>query len=231
MIKGKKISPVSDRHIQIPWTGSSIRPQVELFWKENSIINKEEECFRKIEEMVEQCYDNIFKNMLGDQLGIEQENREMPVFDKVSQNVTNFSNSQSLKKSLEEKKQEKAKIFGYIGMEIYDLYKAQKLSAPELDIYFEKLAILEKEAAEIEEKMAQIAGTGKNVCSCGKQVRGDMSFCPYCGNKLKGISGEPVQMVEKKTAQKEEKFLECVCGAKVPVGQFMCMECGRKVGN
>lgn len=22
---------------------------------------------------------------------------------------------------------------------------------------------------------------------------------------------------------------ECICGAKVPVGQFMCLECGRKV--
>lgn len=175
----------------------------------------------------------------------------MPVFDKVSQNFANFSNNQSLKKSLEEKNREKSKIYGYLGMEAYDLYKAQKLSIPELDVYFEKLTALEKELAEIEEKMAQAANSGKSVCSCGyvmssqmefcpkcgkpaesgmitckcgKQVKRDMSFCPHCGNKLKGETAQ-----KEETVQNEGKMRECICGAKIPEGQFMCMECGRKV--
>lgn len=179
----------------------------------------------------------------------------MPVFDKVSQSIANFSNSQSLKKSLEEKNKEKSKIYGYLGMETYDLYKGQKLSAPELEIHFEKLGALEKEIAEIEEKLAQAANAGKPVCSCGcvlndqmkfcpkcgkpveldfvicacgQRIKSDMSFCPYCGNK-RNVALEPPEQKEAEAVRKEEVFRECVCGAKIPEGQYMCMECGRKV--
>ena len=179
----------------------------------------------------------------------------MPVFDKVSQNFANFSNNQNLKKSLEEKNREKSRIYGYVGMEAYDLYKEQKLSAPELEIHFEKLGALEKEILEIEEKLTQLVSSDKIVCSCGyalngqmkfcpkcgrpvesdmitctcgKKIKGDMSFCPYCGNKLKGNSGKPAAK-EPEAVQKEETFRECICGAKIPEGQFMCMECGRKI--
>lgn len=171
----------------------------------------------------------------------------MPVFDKVSQNIANFSTNQSLKKSLEEKNREKTKIYGYIGMEVYDLYKTRKLSIPELEVHFAKMETLEKETAEIEEKLGQTAGSGKTACgscgyvligqmkfcpncgkstdpemvtcACGKQIKNDMSFCPYCGNRLK----------EDPAGAARDKFRECICGARVPEGQFLCMECGRKV--
>lgn len=43
-------------------------------------------------------------------------------------------------------------------------------------------------------------------------------FCPNCG-----------EAVPRDTFLCGEEIKECICGAKVPEGQFMCMECGRKI--
>lgn len=176
------------------------------------------------------------------------------MFEKMGQSFMSFSGTGSLKKSLEEKNREKSKIYGYIGMEAYDLYKAGKLRSEELVMHFRELEILEKEITELEEQIAKAANAGKIVCSCGKvlnsqmkfcpscgkpvepdvvtcvcgrQVKSNMSFCPYCGNNMKENTADTG--AEKNAGQAEEKVRECICGAKIQEGQFMCMECGRKV--
>lgn len=165
-------------------------------------------------------------------------------------NIGNFSNIQNIKKSLEEKNQDRAKMFGYIGMETYDLYKQGKVSVPELESYFENMEALEKQIEELENQKAELEEQSKrtptcscgatlspkdkfcgkcgkpvesknNICECGRKIEEGMAFCSNCGKSLDGAQREIPQEVI--------NFQECICGAKVPEGQFMCMECGRKI--
>lgn len=191
------------------------------------------------------------------------------MLDTISQNFSSFSANQGLKKNLDEKLNEKTKIYNYIGMETYDLYKAGKLTHPELDIYFEKMNALEQEIAniqmEIDKAKMSVNGSlkctcgnmlspgaqfcskcGKAVetnlitCSCGRQAKRDAVFCSYCGQKISElpaatnnreypeISGGAVP-VKMQAGQIRGK--ECICGAIIPVGQSMCMECGRRISE
>lgn len=191
------------------------------------------------------------------------------VFDTIGQNFTNFSANQGLKKSLDEKLSEKAKMYNYIGMETYDLYKNGKIVQPELDVYFEKMKALEQEIAEIQAEMdkAKTAGNGsfkcscgavlpqeskfcpncgkavKNdwiICSCGRQIKRDMAFCSYCGRKISELS-VPAGNQEAAaianggnlpgTGNGQVQGKECICGAIIPAGQSMCMECGRRIAD
>lgn len=175
----------------------------------------------------------------------------VPILNKI--NVQNFYPSKNAKKPIEEK----SKVFGYIGMEIWDMKKQGKIHMPELDVYFEKLEVLEKEINEIESEKQRLgmqkkggnicacgfhltaadrfcpqcgkaAATGFVVCSCGNQVQSGMQFCPYCGKTMqKGDENSGAGKIEAASAM---QYKECICGAKVPEGQFMCMECGRKIG-
>lgn len=191
------------------------------------------------------------------------------MFDTISQNFSSFSANQGHKKNLDEKLNEKAKLYNYIGMETYDLYKEGKLAYPELDVYFEKMTALEQEIEKIQMEInkAKTSGNGSfkctcgNIlspdskfcpkcgkavetdlitCSCGRQVKRDMAFCSYCGQKISELSAamenlaypeisggaENVKMQTRQVLGKE-----CICGAIVPAGQFMCMECGRRIAE
>lgn len=168
----------------------------------------------------------------------------------ISNNLENFSNIQNFKKSLEDKNQERAKIFGYIGMEAYDLFKQNKISVPELESYFETMENLENEIEALENEKQKLEEINKknptcscgapisvrdkfcskcgkqvkkngNICTCGKKIEEGMTFCPNCGKSL--LKDKEIEI------QQVEKYKECICGAKVPEGQFMCMECGRKI--
>lgn len=160
----------------------------------------------------------------------------------------------NMRKLLEEKKKERSKIYGFIGMDVYDLHKQGKADFPELAVYFEKIEALEQELAELEAekqsrelrgKKARICSCGQPLsegsafcsncgkpvdngiitCSCGNLIKSDLKFCPNCGKNLK----ENMENGGQQSMHEEQVYLECICGAKVPKGQFMCMECGRKV--
>lgn len=170
----------------------------------------------------------------------------MPKFSNPFSGAVTGNNTRKL---LEEKKKERAKIYGFIGMDVYDLYKQGKVDIQELEVHFEKMQALEQEIADLEaEKQKQEAknkgvsicscgqklssenrfcpGCGKPVdngmitCTCGNMVRKDLKFCSYCGRNLQGVAEQE---------EEPDKYRECICGAKVPEGQFMCMECGRKI--
>lgn len=168
----------------------------------------------------------------------------VPILDKI--NVAGFSSSKNTKKALEEK----SKLFGYIGMDIWDMKKEGKIDMPELDPYFEKLDLLEREVRELEEEKQKKGGA---ICACGRKVEKDMQFCPYCGTPVRHAPEQGMQKLdaqeragEDQNAQAnnfwqgtssfgttdtalKENARECICGAKIPEGQFMCMECGRKI--
>lgn len=162
----------------------------------------------------------------------------------------------NIKKLLEEKRKECSKIYGFIGMDVYDLHKQGRLVIPELAAHFEKIQALEQEIADLEAekqrrqfqhkgvvvcscgqklsvKNAFCPNCGKPVdngmitCTCGQTISSDLKFCTYCGRNIK-------EMLESGTKQPGSsnvplRYRECICGARVPEGQFMCMECGRKL--
>lgn len=154
--------------------------------------------------------------------------------------------------------QEKQKYFGYLGMAVYDLHREQGVEFKEFSMDLEKLEEFDKEIRElnqmIEEKELERTRLGKNVCvNCGAKLDGKARFCGKCGTAVKGDSlvcrcGETVLRTDKfcpgcgtsvgelleeeKKASlpaKETEFRSCICGARVEPGQFMCMECGRKL--
>ena len=65
------------------------------------------------------------------------------------------------------------------------------------------------------------------TCVCGNQIKKELKFCPNCGKSVSGLLETGGQQPE--NAGMQARYKECICGAKVPEGQFMCMECGRKV--
>ncbi len=160
-------------------------------------------------------------------------------------NIGNFSAVKNKKKLMEKKRQEQEKVFGYTGMEAYELHKQGKLDCPELGVYFEKLEGLEKDIKELEAEKESL-GTGNYVCSCGCTLTPQQRFCPNCGKQAVregilcscgNVVGKDMQFCPncgksvKDLGQEGQKqnYKECICGAKVEEGQFMCMECGRKV--
>lgn len=133
----------------------------------------------------------------------------------IGQNINSFSANQGLKKKLDEKLEEKKKIYNYIGMEVYDLYKAGKIVQPELDVYFEKMNILEQEIAAVKAEMdkAKTPLQENHKCSCGNILSPGSKFCPKCG--------KPV----------ESEFIICSCGGKVKRGMIFCPQCGQKMSE
>ena len=175
---------------------------------------------------------------------------------KLASPFSGISGGNNIKKLLEEKQKERSKVYGFIGMDVYDLYKQGKAEFPELQVHFEKMQELEQEIAELEaEKQRwELQSRGASTCSCGQplsakerfcpncgkpvdnrmitcvcgnQIKKELKFCPNCGKSVSGLLETGGQQPE--NAGMQARYKECICGAKVPEGQFMCMECGRKV--
>lgn len=159
-------------------------------------------------------------------------------------------NLKTMKKEIDEKRGEQAKIYGFIGMEVYDLAKDNKIDIPQIKSYLEKMDELNNEIHNLEAKIKEQErrNTGKNICSCGYKLKPNNKFCPNCGEPVPGIiicsCGALLDRNTKfcsSCGKKVEDILKeqdtsglipmrvCICGAKVPAGQFMCMECGRKL--
>lgn len=166
-------------------------------------------------------------------------------------NAESGVNIKSLKKELEESMNEKAKIYGFLGMEVYDLVTEEKIELPQIKNYIEKMDELNRNISELEKKIKEqeSKNVGKNVCSCGYKLKPQDRFCPNCGEvvprstvlctcgtelekdaKFCRTCGKRMEDILKSLEKEPEPAMkECICGAKVPVGQFMCLECGRKL--
>lgn len=181
----------------------------------------------------------------------------MTVFNTIGQNFSNFSTGQGLKKNLEDKQNEKNKIYNYIGMEVYDLYRNNGFRQDELNVYLDKLVDLDKEIREIESEMEQLNSASKSMrcscgntildgmkfcskcgkpiekdeipCKCGRMLKRDMKFCPECGQSVADLMDEQEKPAEKTSEEKAIEIKKCICGAQITEGQSVCMECGRKV--
>lgn len=163
----------------------------------------------------------------------------------------NGMNLKTMKKKLEEKMNEKAKIYGFIGMEIYDLSKENKVEIPQIKSYLDKMDEINHTIEDLEKhiKERETQNVGKNICACGYKLKPQDRFCPNCGEivprdtvicscgselnknaKFCHSCGKSMENILKEQAKTEQQPVkECICGAKVPAGQFMCLECGRKI--
>lgn len=173
--------------------------------------------------------------------------------------IVQNNQGKSIEKAIEEKLNSKSKLYGYIGMEVYDLHEAGKLDREELQGYFDKLKVIDDEVRELQsQKQAMDLQAGKAsvcicgakvtasdkfcrncgepvnngmvTCACGNQVAKGVRFCNVCGRNMQQESQQgPVMMQPNVPPTAAVHMKQCICGAQVPEGQFMCMECGRKV--
>ena len=138
----------------------------------------------------------------------------------------------------------KVKMFEFIGMEVYDLYLAGKVSIHEIEPFCQQIDLLNAELAKLEKQEAK--APGGIICGCGTSLSADAKFCHSCGTKVEELSsricvcGSSLSEESKfcqscgrsvadiGTPQEAEK-VECVCGAVVDADSAMCMECGRRV--
>ena len=157
----------------------------------------------------------------------------------------------SLKSELDEKRNEKIKTFGFIGMEVYDLAMAGRVDIPQIKGYIDKMVEIDTAIKELEAKIIsaeQSIGNG-NICSCGYRLRAEDKFCQNCGaivvsNNILCNCGALLRSDAKfcqscgarveDLSVNNEPFAtvimkECLCGATVSADQFMCMECGRRL--
>ncbi len=176
---------------------------------------------------------------------------------KISNPFSNMTGSNNIKKVLEEKNRERSKVYGFIGMDVYELYKQKKIEITELNVHFERMRELENEIAELEaeKQRLELQSKGSSICSCGQQLTSELRFCPRCGKPVDNgmLTCTCGKMIKKDTQfcpycgrsvgtligneqepnaagqQPPVEYRTCICGAKVPEGQFMCMECGRKM--
>lgn len=191
---------------------------------------------------------------------------------KIPNVVTINTSLNSIKKEIGEKVKEKNNLYSFIGMEVYDQSKEKKLEIAGIEVYLEKMQVLDDEIKELELKKQsmELQQKGSTVCQCGCVLKANQSFCPNCGRvvdngKLICICGNEVNKTEKfcsKCGVSVQQLLQqaeaapqqpagtliqrtqtatsgfagtpviyktCICGAKVPEGQFMCLECGRKM--
>lgn len=157
----------------------------------------------------------------------------------------------TVKKTLEEKMNEKVKIYGFIGMEVYDLSKENRIEIAEIKSYLDKMDELNGEIEELEKKKEELERKGgkKNVCICGYKLKPQDRFCPNCGEvverdtvicicgaelektaKFCNVCGKSMEdIMNNQQNVRLPALKECICGAKVPAGQFMCLQCGRKI--
>ena len=136
---------------------------------------------------------------------------------------------------------ERAKMYEFIGMEVYDLHKAGKINLSEIEPFCRKIDELNVELSKLEPAPAQVSGI---ACDCGATVQEGAKFCMACGKAVEasdktvctcGASivqgakfcakcGKAVDICLSQSAQ----IVECVCGAVIEPGSLMCMECGRR---
>lgn len=178
--------------------------------------------------------------------------KKVKIPENIMQNQTEGGlNLKTIKKLLEEKLNEKAKVYGFIGMEVYDLSKENKIEIEQIKTYLEKMDALNSEINELEKQKEELEkkSAGKNICSCGYKLKPQDRFCPNCGEavardtiictcgtelskdvKFCSVCGKRMEdIIKEQEVSKAPEMRECICGAKVPAGQFMCLECGRKI--
>lgn len=165
-----------------------------------------------------------------------------------SENVVNLK---TMKKELEERMNEKVKIYGFIGMEVYDLSKENKIEVPQIKNYLDKMDEINHTIEDLEKqiKEKEAKNASKNVCSCGYKLKPQDRFCPNCGEVVSkdtvtcicgaelgkdarfcNSCGKSMEDILKSQEEPKQPVMkECICGAKVPAEQFMCLECGRKI--
>ena len=100
----------------------------------------------------------------------------------ISDNISSISSGLENKKALNDKRNERDKIYKYIGMEAFTLYKEGKMPSSELDVHFEKLKTVDMEISRLEKEIEKQKNKGKINCrNCGTELTSGIQYCPKCG--------------------------------------------------
>ena len=106
-----------------------------------------------------------------------------------------------LQSAINRAKQDIEENYKEIGKVYYENFALE-----ENELFTEQIGIIKENNSKIvslQEQINQLKGT--KVCDeCGKELKQDMSFCPYCGNKLE----EPVEEVHEEEVHVEEVHTE-----------------------
>lgn len=157
----------------------------------------------------------------------------------------------TINQQLEEKINEKNKLYGFMGMEVYDLSKENKIEIAQMKHYIDKIDGLQEEIQALEKQKATLEtkGLGKGACTCGHPLNPQDRFCPQCGqavakttlvcicgaeipkgSKFCGTCGRSATIAQAQQGPvKMKPVKKCICGAEAPKGQALCFQCGRKI--
>ena len=103
----------------------------------------------------------------------------------ISDNINNISTGFENKKALSDKKNERDRIYKYIGMDAFNLYKEGKMPKSDLDVHFEKLKTVEMEINRLEKEIEKQKSKGRISCrNCGRELDPGTKYCPICGSPV-----------------------------------------------
>lgn len=108
---------------------------------------------------------------------------------------------QRLRNQIRSLERENEKDLTEIGNIIYRLYKKNKKVEEEAAAYCEAIENREDSIREYQHKIVEVRGAVK-CHACGRMAAKEMSFCPYCGEKIeKEVEGEFSEKVKEKAAE------------------------------
>ena len=140
----------------------------------------------------------------------------MAFFNNIKKTVASGWSAGKANLEIEKLQAEQAKVFEFIGREIFDLWAEAKegeaIELDSIDPFLEKILELATEIFEVTLKAPA-------VCECGGGMEGGQYFCPQCGKDRRA------EVVDALAPPKDK----CVCGAMIETDAMMCMECGRRV--
>ncbi|MBS5387485.1 MAG: zinc ribbon domain-containing protein [Clostridiales bacterium] len=108
---------------------------------------------------------------------------------------------QRLRSQIRSLERENEKDLTEIGNIIYRLYRKNKKVEEEAAAYCEAIENREDSIREYQHKIVEVRGAVK-CHACGRMAAKEMSFCPYCGEKIeKEAEGEFSEKVKEKAAE------------------------------
>lgn len=108
---------------------------------------------------------------------------------------------QRLRNQIRSLERENEKDLTEIGNIIYRLYRKNKKVEEEVAAYCEAIENREDSIREYQHKIVEVRGAVK-CHACGRMAAKEMSFCPYCGEKIeKEAEGEFSEKVKEKAAE------------------------------
>lgn len=134
-----------------------------------------------------------------------------------------MSEKNKIQKAIRANQKTRMQAYNTLGMEAYDLYEAGKFSIAELQTYLDKIEEINQEIKRLEEEEQGLEDARIATLNAKEEKK-----APEELTNSQQVLDERDRETDVHTVP-YDRMKECICGAKVPVEQRMCMECGRKI--